>query len=157
MNIEQTKTLVTDLLVRYELYGQGWRFVLSRGKSLLGSCNYRQKQIKVSRYLIERGTDAEVRDTVLHEIAHALVGGKVGHNWIWRAKCREIGAKPERLAHAVSYTVPHKIELECVTHGTIDKRHRKLKAGMLARLWCLKCGPAHKGLLTQVILEGATV
>ena len=37
----------------------------------------------------------EVRDTILHEIAHALCP-KDGHGPRWRATCRRLGAKPVR-------------------------------------------------------------
>lgn len=41
-------------------------------------------------------TREEVNDLILHEIAHALVGGDHGHDEVWKAKCVEIGARPER-------------------------------------------------------------
>jgi hypothetical protein len=36
----------------------------------------------------------EIRDTLLHEIAHAIAGHKAGHGAEWKAVCRRIGAKP---------------------------------------------------------------
>jgi predicted SprT family Zn-dependent metalloprotease len=42
--------------------------------------------------------EAEITDTLLHEIAHALVGPRHGHDLVWQAKCIEIGARPKRLA-----------------------------------------------------------
>ena len=37
-----------------------------------------------------------ITDTILHEIAHALVGPRHGHNAIWRQKAREIGCTAMR-------------------------------------------------------------
>lgn len=37
-----------------------------------------------------------IRDTILHEIAHALVGPNHCHDLVWKAKCLEIGATPRR-------------------------------------------------------------
>ena len=153
MNIQQTYNLVVDLLKQHGLREKGWTFAVSRGKNILGSCSYRTKAIKISKYLIQLGTDEEVRNTVLHEVAHALVGGAAGHGHIWRMKCRQIGlANPERCS-TVSYDVPHKVTLDCDIHGIIQKRQRRLKKGMLERMWCRDCGRTSKGLLTQVMLE----
>lgn len=37
----------------------------------------------------------DIKDTVLHEIAHAIVGGKHHHNNVWKACCNKIGCKPQ--------------------------------------------------------------
>jgi len=42
--------------------------------------------------------EEQVRDTILHEIAHAIAGHKAGHGWQWKAECRRIGANPNRTA-----------------------------------------------------------
>ena len=46
--------------------------------------------------------DAEIEDTLLHEIAHALVGRRHHHDAVWRAKAREIGCTGQR-CHSVSF------------------------------------------------------
>ena len=50
-----------------------------------------------------RATRAEIADTLLHEIAHAIVGVRHQHDAVWRAKAREIGCTAER-CHDVSHT-----------------------------------------------------
>jgi predicted SprT family Zn-dependent metalloprotease len=50
-------------------------------------------------------SDAEVLDTLLHEIAHALTPGD-GHMARWKAKCVEIGAKPQRCYTEQSVIAP---------------------------------------------------
>jgi len=45
---------------------------------------------------IERNPESDVLDTILHEIAHALLGTGHGHDAIWKAKCLEVDANPER-------------------------------------------------------------
>jgi len=156
VNVQQTKDLTVKLLTHFGLYAKGWTFILGHEKELLGQCSYQAKTIKISKHLIGQGTDYEITDTVLHEIAHALVGGGHGHNCVWRAKCREIGAQPKQYADSLSYEVPHKYEIQCQTHGTIAKRHRKLKKGMLQRTFCRDCGRISKGLLTQLTLGGVS-
>ena len=35
----------------------------------------------------------EIRNTILHEIAHALVGNENGHNLVWKKKALELGLR----------------------------------------------------------------
>jgi len=157
MNIQQTYDLVVDTLKKHGLREKGWTFAVSRGKNILGSCVYKTKTIKISKYLIQLGTDEEVTDTVLHEVAHALAGGKAGHGWQWREKCREVGLmNPQRCAENLSYDIPHKVELVCQWHGVIEKRQRRLKKGLKERMFCRKCGRIAKGELTEVVLQGVS-
>ncbi len=46
--------------------------------------------------LTELNGEAEVRDTLLHEIAHALTGSRAGHGPAWQKVALAIGAKPRR-------------------------------------------------------------
>lgn len=38
--------------------------------------------------------EEDIKDTVLHEIAHAIVGGKHHHDCVWKACCNKIGCSP---------------------------------------------------------------
>ena len=40
--------------------------------------------------------EEDIKDTVLHEIAHAIVGGIHHHDCVWKACCNKIGAEPTR-------------------------------------------------------------
>ena len=73
----------------------GWRFRFDHARRRFGSCRYRQKLITLSRPLTILNPEEQVRDTLLHEIAHALTPGD-GHGARWKRKCREIGARPQR-------------------------------------------------------------
>jgi len=56
----------------------------------LGLCSYKDKAIILNGYHCELHSENEVRNTILHEVAHALMPGH-GHNSLWAAKAREIG------------------------------------------------------------------
>lgn len=84
-----------------ELHGlKGWQFEFDNAKRRLGCCKYRKKTISVSLPLIESGnvSDEMIKNTILHEIAHALVGPSHGHNKVWRRKALEIGCDGDRYA-----------------------------------------------------------
>jgi predicted SprT family Zn-dependent metalloprotease len=85
---------------------EGWTVVADRAKTRAGVCRFATRQIGLSRPLTELHSEAEVRDTILHEIAHALVGPQHGHDRVWRAKAREIGSSGERCVPPEAARVP---------------------------------------------------
>jgi len=98
MDLEIAKIKAKLLMIEHGILQKGWKFDFSRQKFGLGLCNYRKKTIFLSRHYTEINPwEPEMKDTVLHEIAHVLTPGH-GHDWIWKMKCKEIGANPNRLA-----------------------------------------------------------
>jgi len=59
-------------------------------KNSAGICNYAKHSIELSEALTELSDEADVKDTILHEIAHALTKGH-HHDWVWQRKAKEIG------------------------------------------------------------------
>lgn len=109
---------------------------LNYGKNQLGAVifyrnPFRIKEMQLSRYLIEGNNEDQVKDTILHEIAHILAnreaGGNQGHNWRWRQWCIKVGAKPERCANPAKLNMPkHNYLLHCEKcHDVIGKKYRK--------------------------------
>jgi len=87
----------------------GWAFGFGRGKRTLGTTRVRAGAatgtIRVSRHLVTDGTPDMLRDTLLHEIAHAVAYVRHGraamnHGALWRAVARELGARPEATCRA---------------------------------------------------------
>jgi predicted SprT family Zn-dependent metalloprotease len=72
-----------------------WSFGFDHARRRFGKCNYTARQITLSKPLTFLNSLDEVRDTLLHEIAHALAPG-AKHGPRWRAVCRQIGARPVR-------------------------------------------------------------
>jgi SNF2 domain-containing protein/SprT-like family protein len=71
---------------------QSWGVRLHTGTdgTFLGMCMHRDKVIVLNAYHVEMHPDVEVKNTIRHEIAHALTPGHA-HDEFWAAKAKEIG------------------------------------------------------------------
>lgn len=122
MNSFQIQGLATALLTDYDLYTKGWRFDWDNGKRRLGACHYATKRITMSRYLVQNCSDAEIRETLLHEIAHALTPGH-HHDGVWRRKLIEMGGTGAR-THQVE-TVKGRYDVVCANCGVVGNKHAR--------------------------------
>ena len=77
---------------------ESWTFRFSAAERRLGECREREMVIRLSRRHAVNGDPREVRDTILHEIAHALAGAEARHGPAWKAVARRLGAKPKARA-----------------------------------------------------------
>ncbi len=68
-----------------------WSFAFDNAKRRAGACDYTRKRITVSRYLSARYDDETNRQTLLHEVAHALAGARAGHGAAWKRIARSLG------------------------------------------------------------------
>ena len=80
----------------------GWTVRLDNARRRAGQCDYRRREISLSRHYVRHAEDDHIRDTILHEIAHALVGPHHGHDAVWRRKAREIGCSATR-CHTLNF------------------------------------------------------
>ena len=72
----------------------GWTFAFGEARRRLGHCHFRHHVIRISRTHALEGSEEQIRDTVLHEIAHAIAGYEAGHGPLWKVTARRIGATP---------------------------------------------------------------
>jgi predicted SprT family Zn-dependent metalloprotease len=96
MLLSDAKTLAVNLMRTHNLIQNGWVFKFDNAKRRFGCCNYRTKTISLSKHLVEINEIGRVRNTILHEIAHALVGRGHGHDDVWKRKAIEIGCDGNR-------------------------------------------------------------
>ncbi len=128
-------------LIRKHLHSRGlhgWEFTFDRARRRFGSCRFTRRRvghrpsptyvvcgdvisrsqtigvISLSRLLTELNSEEEVREVILHEIAHALCGPGVGHSKTWRRMSRTIGCKEGRCYDPQKVkTPPRKYIAEC--------------------------------------------
>ena len=77
----------------------GWTLAFVEAKRRLGDCHSRHRVIRISRTHALGGSKEQIRDTVLHEIAHAIAGREAGHGPLWKVTARRIGATPRAKAY----------------------------------------------------------
>ena len=69
--------------------------------------------ITLSSGLVAVNEETIIRNTILHEIAHAKAGHKAGHGPLWKLAAIDVGARPEATCSAGVIEVPTKIQAVC--------------------------------------------
>lgn len=129
MNLNFAEEMAVTELEYHGLRHQGWSFRFDRSVNRLGYCNYRKKVISLSQHATLANDETSVRNTILHEIAHALCGFLAGHGPTWKAKCLEIGGNGQRLG-SIATKAPHKYQLHCLDCQHTWKYYRRPKVGL---------------------------
>ena len=113
----------------------GWTFGFDLAPARAGVCRYNERRIDLSVSYCLAAARAEIEDTILHEIAHAIVGPRHNHDGVWKAKAREIGCVGER-CHRVQHSIPRWVG-EC---GCGQQWFRQtLQRRMIGNRICAKC------------------
>ena len=136
MHPHDALVLARELVARHGL--TGWSVRLDHARRRFGCCHYSRKLITLSRPLVLLNEEAQVRDTILHEIAHALTPG-AGHGARWKRRCVEIGAKPVRCYTDASVRSPARgparFRIGCPScDWWVDRRRRSRR-----RFACTRC------------------
>ncbi len=144
--MELTKaSALTHVLMHEHGLSRGWTFRWQNKKRSLGTCSYNWREIRLSKWYVELNDLVDVKDTILHEIAHALAyerygSQSIGHGFLWKKVCREIGAIPKSCSKSNlnKPTNHHKYVDTCC--GLTFRKHRLRKNRTYS---CPKC---HVGL-----------
>lgn len=133
MELADAETLARTFMDAYGL--NDWHFGFDRAKRRLGQTNYTTHTITLSRTFVENGDWEQVRATVLHEIAHALVGPGEAHGAAWKEQARALGIDPRATTHEAP-EVPAKYVGTC-PNGHTHHRHRRPRTAHSCRM----CAP----------------
>lgn len=152
-----------ECYILYELERRGladWTFFWDRARRRLGACWYARRSISLSRHLLGEGgcSGIELRDTILHEIAHALSfthGGERGHGVLWKRWCLFLGARPRRCASpGVTGQHRYRYMLRRRDTGEVIVRYlRKPRFKHSLKYMMIRNDPSSKGQLEVVPYE----
>lgn len=111
---------------------QDWALAFDTGTRRFGACWYTQRKITLSKELVRINHHDAVKATILHEIAHALMGRGHHHNAIWKQKCLELGGDGKATYSSDDKIIlqKYKATCDCTTHYT-----NRRKQGT-----CISCG-----------------
>ncbi len=131
MEILHAREIALELMEKHGLIAKGWQFKWSYAIYQFGYCLYskfdsdRGGIIGLSQELTHLNGEVDVVDTILHEIAHALVGKGHGHDDVWRTKALEIGCDGKRCYDNTVITPEYKYKAVCPTCAKEYLRHKK--------------------------------
>ena len=115
--------------------GLTWDFEWGSGVRRFGCCTtWRSRpgyvRITISRLLANNNDYETVRQVVLHEVAHANVGGGHGHDYVWQREARRLGTSDSRCYNSgegstKAKTLPKKFIGTCPRCGYTCRRNRR--------------------------------
>jgi len=137
-NMQQRRIYFKSLLHR-EMEWHGllprWSVAFDNCRTRAGVCDFHKARLSFSRHLVARAKPHEMRNTILHEIAHALAGPRHGHDAQWRRIALRIGCDGRR-CHDMQLAKPR--WLYCCSGGCWqERRFKRSAAGGRA---CKACG-----------------
>jgi predicted SprT family Zn-dependent metalloprotease len=132
MIVSEAVELATNLMREH---GINWSLELDNAKRRFGRCSYCKQTISLSSPLIELNNEEVVRNTILHEIAHAKAGPNTHHGQKWIEIARSIGCNGKRCYNDEVITPEPKWIGSCPNGHEIN-RLRKPNG----RRSCCRCG-----------------
>ena len=113
--------------------GAEWTFGFDLSTARAGVCREHSRRIDLSVCYCLRATREDIEDTLLHEIAHAIVGVERRHDAVWQAKAREIGCTAERCS-SLEHTLPRWIgSCRCERPWSRQRLSRSLREGAICK------------------------
>lgn len=83
--------LAAELVKKYQV--EYIQFEFRNHFNALGTCSVDGERITLLLEYAINNDLSEIEQTILHEIAHALVGCEHGHNIIWQEQAKKMGVK----------------------------------------------------------------
>lgn len=150
MDGHQLARLVQDLMSEHGLTALGWVFMLDDCVARAGCCHHSDKTISLSKHIMHQA-EVDIRNVLLHEIAHALAGPGHGHGKFWRDIALRIGNDGLR-CHSLELKPPSSA-LACVLCGSVNALRHRVNRQFWRKATCSAC--ATQGSIT--VLSSETV
>lgn len=133
MSTSEARKIAQDLIAKHWDTLAHYRVTFDGAKRRAGQCDYRKRVISLSKYLLAQRSYEESLNTITHEIAHAIVGPKHGHDYVWSRKHRELGGDGQRCFAHVDEKAPW---IGTCSHG---KRATRYRAPQRLEGWRCRC------------------
>ena len=101
-----------------------WELGFDRARRRAGQTDHARRRLTLSRHLMLLYDEAQVRETILHEIAHARVGPQHGHDAVWAAEATRLGATGRRLVDAQAPRLRGRWVGRCPEGHEVDRMRR---------------------------------
>lgn len=148
MDTIEAARMARELMNQHKLFD--WSFRFDRSRRRLGYCQFREKYISLSEPYTCLNAAEKIKDTILHEIAHALAGVEAGHGRVWKAMAIAVGAKPEACAQSSELELPvSPYRAVCKFCGQTFRRFRLTRHCQNSQ-YC----PCHKSRLAVALARG---
>ena len=141
MKLSDARQLARKLMDQHGLTTVPFKF--NNAKARYGVCRWHGgffptcKSIELARQFVLLNDEPKIKNTILHEIAHALVGPGNGHNRKWRLKAMEIGCTAQRCTESAE-KVKGRYKAVCPNCGATYYKYRKGRRVLTATYLCRK-------------------
>lgn len=123
MILEKAHEMAFELMGDFGLYY--WKFKFDNAKMRFGLCDEHTKTISLSEHLVLINDEDVVKNVILHEITHALVGCRHNHNYIFQKMAVDIGCEYSSRYCAEGIIRVHKnIVANCPKCGNEVRKYR---------------------------------
>lgn len=128
---DEILVLANQLLCQWGL--SNWQIRFDRARTRAGSCRHEEQVITLSAPLLTLFSYSQVKEVILHEIAHALAGKNHQHDVVWKNLARRVGANPHASLQGTP-RLPGRWMGVC-PQGHVFERHRAPRQ----KYSCAKC------------------
>ena len=134
MNLPDVLSLARSLMEEADV--GDWDLAFDRARRRAGQTDHARRRITLSRHLMSLYDETQVRETILHEIAHARVGPRHGHDAVWAAEATRLGATGRRLIDAQAPRLRGRWVGRCPAGHEVDRMRRPASP-----VSCSRCAP----------------
>jgi predicted SprT family Zn-dependent metalloprotease len=149
VNLEVAQALALSLMAQHGLrdnvnFGtpKYWHFKFNHRRRHIGLCSYRERTIYLSKPLVLVNSEEDVKDTILHEIAHVKAGGLAGHGRMWKLEAMAIGARPQSCS-MTKKPAPGRYQAICPGCNAVHYKYRRPRSNGSSA--CAHCCHQHNG------------
>lgn len=125
MELKKAIDMAIELMDKYGLIRKGWYFDINdRFVRTAGQCSYKKKTISLPTKYVSLNSEESVRQVILHEVAHALVGPGHHHGSVWKRQAVAIGALPRACTPKGNKYPDERYKAQCPC-GKVVMDHRR--------------------------------